>query len=92
MCVTLMGPGGESTMAGKAMIRALHRAIRDYTEDELRQNLTEIRDVIDAALNAPQTVPLPTGDHSLDTMLNQAFTDWENGEASYDGATLYAGE
>lgn len=50
-------------MAGKALIRGVERAIRDMPEDDLRSNLSDIRDRLDDALNVPQTVdfggPIP---------------------------------
>lgn len=55
MCVGLMGPNAATTMGGKALIRGVQRAIRDMEETELRANLTDIRDRLDAALDVPQT-------------------------------------
>lgn len=83
MCVALMGPGARDTMAGKALIRGLERAIRDMDETALRVNLTEIRDRLDAALHVPETVafgaPIP-----LDA------TAWD--DASNDESAIFAGE
>ncbi len=52
-----MGERAADTMAGKTLIRGLYRAIRDMPEDELRANLTDIRDRLDEALETPHAVP-----------------------------------
>jgi DNA-binding GntR family transcriptional regulator len=50
-----MGPGANETTTGKALLRGLRRSIRDMSEDDLRENLTEIRDKLDVALAARST-------------------------------------
>jgi len=74
--MALMGPGAASSTAGKTMMRGLRRVTRDMTEDELRVNLTEIRDLLDLALNKPhEAVLLETSDdgsHDL-TTVTQGF-------------------
>jgi Flp pilus assembly protein TadB len=54
-----MGPGAAQTTAGRALMRALRRAVRDMTEEELRVNLTDIRDRLSTALEAPHAVTVP---------------------------------
>jgi hypothetical protein len=53
-----MGPGAHTTTTGKALIRGLRRSIRDMDEEDLRTNLTEIRDKLNVAL----TVAAPVED------------------------------
>lgn len=50
-----MGPNAQATMAGKALIRGLERALRDMPEQELRDNLTDIRDRLELALSITDT-------------------------------------
>ena len=45
---------------GKTMMKALRRSIRDISEEELREQLTEIRDKVNEALNVSAIVtPVP---------------------------------
>ncbi len=55
----MMGPGIANPGMGRTLMRGLSRATRQMTEDELRVNLTDIRDRLDLALTAPHDVPAP---------------------------------
>lgn len=92
--MALMGPGAANTMAGKALMRGLERAIRDKPELELRAELTDIRDRIDVALTVSHTVdvaglgePIP-----LDATTWQEFNEWDVSNASDDGTAIATGE
>jgi hypothetical protein len=84
MCLGLMGDGAAETMAGKALIRGLHRAIRDMPEHELRSNLADIYERLGTALHTPQAVQF-TGPVPLDV------TAWED-DAGNNLSTVIAGD
>ncbi len=77
--MALMGPGAAESATGKTLMRGLRRAVRDMTEAELRENLTDIRDKLTMALDTPEVAAKMTA------------VETSEGEAtggSYDLATL----
>ncbi len=79
-----MGKGADTT-TGRALMRGLRRSVRDMAEEELRANLTDIRDRLNMALESPeeaQRVYVDAAEH-----LPAALAD-----ASYDQPTFATGE
>ena len=89
-----MGPNAQGTMAGKALIRGVERAIRDMREDELRANLTDIRNRLDMALQVPETREIPAVTFADFTPLpipEDFDTEWNDGTGNHV-ANLVAGD
>jgi hypothetical protein len=78
-----MGPGAAQTTTGRALMKGLRRAVRDMTEDELRENLTDIRDKLSMALDQPEEAVqmVPEGGDNIALAL-------ERYDGSSNGATL----
>jgi hypothetical protein len=78
VCLALMGPGAADTTTGRTLMRGLRRAVRDMTEDELRENLTDIRDKLSMALDTPEVAA--------------RLTREDDGGGGYDVAALAQGD
>jgi hypothetical protein len=78
VCMSLMGPGAAETTTGRTLMRGLRRAVRDMSQDELRENLTDIRDKLSMALDTPEAAARLTRE------------DQDGG--GYDVATLAQGD